>query len=105
METDAPQRIGGIRKNRLCRVGHCLYRFNGWYYARFKRDHKEIKQSLHTQDFAQAKRKLREKLASHGKADLTQAKATLAELCDKYLSTLTGLKAKTLAQAIRRRSG
>ena len=44
----------------LQKVGECLYRYssNGVYYARIKKDGKEIKRSLERSDPALARRKL-----------------------------------------------
>src|ERR1700687_1210324 len=85
-------------KDHFRRVGDCLYRLNGWYYARFKRNGKEIKQSLRVQDIASARRKLKWVIEEQGQVDPSQAKLTLAQLCDRYLETLSGLKPKTLKQ-------
>jgi integrase len=81
-------------------VGACLYRLNGWYYARFKRNGKEIKQSLRTQGYTTAKRELKRVMEEQGQLDPSLAKLTLAQLCDRYLETLSGLKPKTLKQKI-----
>lgn len=85
-------------ENHFRRVGECLYRLNGWYYARFKRNGKEIKQSLRVQDIASAKRELKKVLEEQGQIDPSQSKLTLAQLCARYLETLHGLKSKTLKQ-------
>jgi integrase len=79
-------------------VGECLYRLNGWYYARFKRNGKEIKQSLRTKGWVTAKRELKRVMEEQGQLDPSLAKLTLAQLCDRYLETLSGLKPKTLKQ-------
>jgi hypothetical protein len=77
-------------------VGECLYRLNGWYYARFKRNGKEIKQSLRTQGYTTAKRELKRVMEEQGQLDPSLAKLTLARLCDRYLETLSGLRREGL---------
>ena len=80
------------------KVGECLYRYssNGVYYARFKADGKEIRRSLETTDRALAKRKLAEEKEKEAQIDRSQGKLTLRELCNRWLKTIQGSKAKTI---------
>ena len=80
------------------KVGECLYRYssNGVYYARIKKDSKEIKRSLETTDRDLAKRRLAELRDRQRQIDRSQGKLTLAELCDRYLETVQHQKPKTV---------
>jgi integrase len=80
------------------KVGECLYRYsrNGVYYARIKADGKEIKRSLETTDRALAQRKLRVFRDEQRQIDRSQGKLTLAELCDRYLTSVQHQKPKTV---------
>ena len=82
------------------KVGECLYRYspNGVYYARIKREGKEIKQSLKTTDRKKAERDLADFKRKQGQIDRSQGKLTLAALCDHYLEGIQRLKRKTLEQ-------
>jgi integrase len=82
------------------KVGECLYRYssNGVYYARIKREGKEIRRSLRTTDRELAKRKLRDLKNEEGQIDASQSKLTLRELCDQWLETIQNSKPKTLEQ-------
>jgi integrase len=82
------------------KVGECLYRYspNGVYYARFKVDGKEIRQSLGTTDRDLAKRNLAKLKEDQREIDRSQGKLTLRELCDRWLETIEDSKPKTLEQ-------
>jgi integrase len=82
------------------KVGECLYRYspNGVYYARIKRDGKEIKRSLRTRDREIAKRELAQFRDEQRQIDRSQGRLTLAELCDRYSKTVQHQKPKTLKQ-------
>jgi integrase len=82
------------------KVGECLYRYspNGVYYARVKRDGKEIKRSLRTTDRELAKRELAQFKHEQRQIDRSQGRLTLAELCDRYIKTVEHQKPKTLKQ-------
>jgi integrase len=80
------------------KVGECLYRYKptGGYYARIKKAGKEIRQSLRTTDRALAKRKLADLQRDLGRIDLSAGRITLAELCDRYLTTIAHQRPKTI---------
>ncbi len=86
------------------KVGECLYRYTptGTYYARFqhgktaKGKPKEIRRSLKTTDRALAKRRLADLQQDVTRMDLAADKATLGEMCDRYLATIKSQKAKTV---------
>jgi integrase len=82
------------------KVGECLYRYlpNGVYYARIKRDGKEIKRSLRTRDREIAKRELAQFRDEQRQIDRSQGRLTLAELCDRYSKTVQHQKPKTFKQ-------
>jgi integrase len=88
------QRKNGV----LHRVGESLYRYssNGVYYARIKTDGKEIKRSLGTTDRVLARRNLAAFKNQARQIDRSQGRATLANLCDRYLKTVQHQKPKTV---------
>src|SRR6266480_4971050 len=82
----------------LQKVGESLYRYssNRVYYARIKRDGKEIKRSLGTIDPALARRNLAALKDELRQTDRSQGRMTLAELADRYLATIQHQKPKTV---------
>ena len=80
------------------KVGECLYRYkpSGVYYARIKRNGKEIRQSLKTQDRALAKRRLAEKQREVESLDLAAGKITVAELLRRFAATFQNYEFKTI---------
>jgi len=80
------------------KVGECLYRYRptGGYYARVKKSGKEIRQSLRTRDRAVAKSNLKELHRKFDRVDPSAGKVTLAQLCDRYLRTVSHQKPKTV---------
>ena len=94
MQTTEPPR----NKPRLEKVGECLYRYssNGVYYALVKIHGKQKKCSLENTDKALAKRKLADLKRQLGVVDFTAGKATLRELCQKYLATIQNQKPATV---------
>jgi integrase len=82
------------------KVGECLYRYstNGVYYARIKREGKEIKRSLRTRDREMARRELAQFRDEQRQIDRSQRRLTLAELSNRYLKTVQHQKPKTLKQ-------
>lgn len=80
------------------KVGECLYRYqpNGIYYARLKREGKQIWESLKTTDKAFASRKLREKKNELENVNPSAGKITVEELCARYLKTILHQKPKTI---------
>jgi integrase len=82
----------------LQRVGESLYRYssNRVYYARLKKDGKEIKRSLRTTDPALARRNLAALRDELRQIDRSQGRMTLAELADRYLGTIQHQKPKTV---------
>ena len=60
---------------------------SGVYYARIKRNGKEIRQSLKTQDRALAKRRLGEKQREVESLDLAAGKITVEELLRRFVAT------------------
>jgi hypothetical protein len=82
----------------LQKVGESLYRYssNRVYYARIKKDGKEIKRSLGTTDPALARRNhaaLKDELRQ---IDRSGGRITLEELTDRYLTTTQHQKPKTV---------
>jgi len=82
----------------LQKVGESLYRYssNRVYYARIKKDGKEIKRSLGTIDPALARRNLAALKDELRQIDRSQGRMTLAELADRYLGTIQHQKPKTV---------
>jgi integrase len=82
----------------LQKVGESLYRYssNRVYYARIKRDGKEIKRSLGTTDPALARRNLAALKDELRQIDRSQGRITLEELADRYLATIQHQKPKTI---------
>ena len=82
----------------LQKVGESLYRYssNRVYYARIKKDGKEIKRSLGTIDPALARRNLAALKDELRQIDRSQGRITLAELADRYLGTIQHQKPKTV---------
>src|SRR5947207_4421999 len=82
----------------LQKVGESLYRYssNRVYYARVKKDGKEIKRSLGTTDPALARRNLAALKDELRQIDRSQGRVTLAELADRYLKTIQHQKPKTV---------
>lgn len=82
----------------LQKVGESLYRYssNRVYYARIKRDGKEIKRSLGTTDPALARRNLAALKDELRQIDRSQGRITLEELADRYLGTIQHQKPKTV---------
>jgi integrase len=82
----------------LQKVGESLYRYssNRVYYARIKRDGKEIKRSLGTTDPALARRNLAALRDELRQIDRSQGRITLEELADRYLATIQHQKPKTV---------
>jgi integrase len=80
------------------RVGECLYRYssNGVYYARIKREGKEIRRSLETTDRESAKRALAQLREEQRLTDRSQGKMTLCELCQRYVKTVYHQKPRTV---------
>jgi integrase len=80
------------------RVGESLYRYspNGVYYARIKRDGKELRRSLGTTDPALARRKLAHFRNEQDQIDRSQGKLTLTQLCERFLKTIQHQKPKTV---------
>ncbi|MBC2596201.1 hypothetical protein H5P28_18185 [Ruficoccus amylovorans] len=74
------------------KVGECLYRHetSGTYYALVKSNGKQIRRSLKTNDFALAKRRLREFREKIGRLDLSDGKSKILfpELAEKWRATL-----------------
>src|SRR5260370_24222070 len=86
-------------KGTFRKVGESLYRHsNDVYYARFKVDGKEIRQSLNTTDRKLAERELKKRKEQQSQVDRSKRKITLAELCDQWLETKQDSKRKTLEQ-------
>jgi integrase len=86
-------------KGTFRKVGECLYRYsNSVYYARFKVDGKEIRQSLKTTDRKLAERELKKRKEQQSQIDRSKSKITLAELCNQWLETVQDSKPKTLEQ-------
>jgi integrase len=86
------------QKSAFQKVGECLYRYssNGVYYARFESGGKEIRRSLRTTDRASAQRALAWLKQEREEIDPAQGKLTLAELCDRYSTTIQHQKPKTI---------
>jgi integrase len=82
----------------LQKVGESLYRYssNRVYYARVKRDGKEIKRSLGTTDPALARRNLAALKDELRQIDRSQGRITLVELADRYLATIQHQRPKTV---------
>src|SRR6266498_2976784 len=82
----------------LQKVGESLYRYssNRVYYARIKRDGKEIKRSLGTTDPALARRNLAALKDELRQIDRSQGWITLEKLADRYLATIQHQKPKTI---------
>src|SRR5262249_14247373 len=79
------------------KVGESLYRYsNGVYYARFKREGKELIQSLRTPDRALARRRLAALKDKKGQTTWSQGRLTLEELAEKFLATIHHQKPKTI---------
>jgi integrase len=89
------------------KVGECLYRYTptGTYYARFESSGREVRRSLDTTDRALAKRRLADLQRSIARTVRGGGKITLAQLCDRYLSTTRNQAAATIyrKEAIARR--
>jgi integrase len=68
------------------------------YYARIKRRGKESKRSLRTTDRALAQRRLRDLRDEQQQVDPSRGNLTLAQLCDRWLTTKRNAKPKTLEQ-------
>jgi len=79
-------------------VAECLYRYkpSGVYYARIKRNGKEIRQSLKTQDRALAKRRLADKQREVESLDLAAGKITVEELLRRFVATFQNYEFKTI---------
>src|SRR4249919_964630 len=82
----------------LQKVGEALYRYssNRVYYARIKRDGKEIKRSLGTTDPAVARRNLAALKDELRQTDRSQGRISLEKLADRYLQTIQHQKPKTV---------
>jgi len=92
---------------KLKKVAPCLYRhylpallgtkdrFVGSYFAYYWQGGVQIKFSLKTEDFNEARRLLREKRARLDKLDPTLRSLTLRTACDKYLEGRTNLSTAT----------
>ena len=82
----------------LQKVGESLYRYssNRVYYARIKKDGKEIKRSLGTTDPALARRNLAALKDELRQTDRSQGRISLEELADRYLRTIQHQKPKTV---------
>ncbi len=80
------------------KVGESLYRYssNRVYYARIKRDGKEIKRSLGTTDPTLARRNLAALKDELRQIEGSQGRMTLAELADRYPATIQHQKPKTV---------
>jgi len=80
------------------KVGECLYRYkpSGVYYARIKKNGKEIRHSLETTDRALAKRKLADKHRELDHIDPAAGKITVEELLNRYTAMLRNLDRSTL---------
>lgn len=80
------------------KVAECLYRYspNDFYYARHKRNGKQIWESLKTTDKEHAKRLLRDKKMQLEKVDASAGKLNLDALCLRYLGTIQHQKPKTI---------
>jgi integrase len=76
----------------------CLYRYssNGVYFALIKFDGKQIRASLKSTNFIEAKRKLVDFRRDIGKVDNSKGRLTLQGLVQKYLNTLGNQANKTL---------
>src|SRR5579862_2133276 len=80
------------------KVGECLYRYkaSGVYYARIKKNGKEIRQSLETTDRVAAKANLAEKRQELDQVDPAAGKITVNELAERYLKTIQHRKHPTI---------
>ena len=76
----------------------CLYRYSssGVYYALLKNEGKQIRASLRTINFVEAKRKLAEFRADIGRVDVSKGQMSLHSLIQKYQGTLGKEAEKTL---------
>ena len=76
---------------RFEKVGECLYREStyGKYYALVKVNGKQIRTSLKTTSILEARRKLRDHREDLTKIDPVLVNATVRDLCDRYLSTVS----------------
>jgi integrase len=82
------------------RKGENLYQnpLSGTYFAFVRYKQKQLKSSLKTTDFSEAKRKLRDFMNDLGKVDPRSAKMTMAGLVDLYLLTLGNQAPSTVAK-------
>ena len=80
------------------KVGACLYRYkaSGVYYARIKKNGKEIRQSLETSDREAAKAALTEKRNDLDAVDPAAGKITVEEMGKRYLETIQHRKPSTV---------
>jgi integrase len=87
-----------VKPSAFEKVGECLYRYtsSGTYYARFECKGKEIRRSLGTSDRALARRKLGDLQRDMARIDLGAGKASLAEMCNRYLATVQNQRPKTV---------
>lgn len=98
---------------RFEKVGECLYREStyGKYYALVKVNGKQIRTSLKTTSILEARRKLRDHRKELTQVDPTLAKATVAELCERYVQSVgqqapeTLRKKKDIAEKIKKKWG
>ena len=76
----------------------CLYRYSssGVYYALLKNEGKQIRASLRTANFTEAKRKLVDFRRDVGRVDQSKGQIHLQALVQKYLETLGGGAEKTI---------
>lgn len=79
------------------KVGECLYRYSstGTYYAVLKHSGKLIRRSLQTDDRALAKRRLADFRQTLERIDPKAGRVTVAELADRFMSTIGHLAEKT----------
>jgi integrase len=90
---DTPEQSGPFQK-----VGECLYRHSsGTYYALVKHGGKQHRQSLKTSDPKEARRLLGDFRKKLSRTDPKQGRVTIAQLADRYLSGIAGMKPKTIA--------
>ena len=76
----------------------CLYRSSstGFYFALLKHQGKQKRIALHTNDKAEAKRKLGDERRKASRLDGSRSKLTLKELCDQFLPTVQHQAAATV---------
>jgi integrase len=82
------------------KVGPCLYRYTttGTYYALVKVKGKQVRRSLGTDDRALAKRRLADLHRDLLRVDVGAGRISLADLCERFLTTVANQSASTLEQ-------